>query len=544
MILGKINATNFGSYTNLEYDFHNQGLCLIYGPTGTGKSTIADTVMWCLFGETAKNGVSDDVRPWGIKEPTTVSLEVFNPNTEPLYTVHRTRGLSKENDLYWIEHFVGYQTVMRGKDITDTQKLLNERLGIDADTFQAGSYFHEFSSTANFFTAKAKDRRQLFEKLANLDLPKKLSDAITIKRKEIKYGIERAEKRKEHYIGQLQATKSGREATTIHLKEWDRKQEGIIKRLKELSEGYESKQKEEVVKWEDAYYKWEETNRKAIDSYQTQLKEIQSILDNYPGWKDSCVVCGQSIPLGEPLKKMYTRRSDVTTALNLQVRKINPNIKPLNGGNPYPDQVERAINAENPFKAVLLQADYNLKSIDENLDKVKDSLYALDVDLTDFNALYDLTYTLRSELLKSAINSLQRHTNELLSTYFDAAITVNLSLESLDSVEVTIAKDGNTCNYKQLSRGQRALLRLCFVVAVMSQVSDSTSINFNTIFLDEVLDGMDASLKSRAFKLFESLEAQYSTILLIDHAEEFQNLFSHKYRVEIVAGHSVLNEES
>jgi len=50
---------NFASYERLEFDFSPQGLTLIEGPTGSGKSTLCDAIPWILFGRTAKDGALD-----------------------------------------------------------------------------------------------------------------------------------------------------------------------------------------------------------------------------------------------------------------------------------------------------------------------------------------------------------------------------------------------------------------------------------------------------------------------------------------------------
>jgi DNA repair exonuclease SbcCD ATPase subunit len=57
-------AQNFGSYKELNLDLADIGLSLVYGRTGSGKSTLPDVVAWTLFGTTAKDGAADDVRSW------------------------------------------------------------------------------------------------------------------------------------------------------------------------------------------------------------------------------------------------------------------------------------------------------------------------------------------------------------------------------------------------------------------------------------------------------------------------------------------------
>jgi ABC-type lipoprotein export system ATPase subunit len=97
-------VTNFGSYKHLEFDFNSNGLTLISGPTGSGKSTLCDIVPWILFGRTSKGGAVDEVRSWDAEEATTGTLMLHG------ISITRSR---KPNDL----------TIdgRRGKDLNDTQ---------------------------------------------------------------------------------------------------------------------------------------------------------------------------------------------------------------------------------------------------------------------------------------------------------------------------------------------------------------------------------------------------------------------------------------
>ena len=171
----KATAHNFGSYSLIDFEFTDKGLTLISGPTGTGKSTLADIIPWGLFGVTAKGGLADEVRTWNADEVTSVVLYL-----ESLIIV-RIRGKGgKGNDLYF-QH-TGKDRI-RGKDLNDTQRLINQHLGITPETYLAGAYFHEFSQTASFFTTSAKIRRQITEQMADLDLAKTLALELTETRK-------------------------------------------------------------------------------------------------------------------------------------------------------------------------------------------------------------------------------------------------------------------------------------------------------------------------------------------------------------------------
>lgn len=151
MTLHKAKVTNFGSFRELEFNFDTPGLSLIHGPTGSGKSTLIDITSWILYGITAKDGSVDDIRSWTSDGVTTGTLEVSTQNGRILVT--RVRGSTKQNDLFW-EDEPGIQR--RGKDVTETQRLLEERLGVSSNLYHSGASYTEFSRTGRSFIAKRK----------------------------------------------------------------------------------------------------------------------------------------------------------------------------------------------------------------------------------------------------------------------------------------------------------------------------------------------------------------------------------------------------
>ena len=128
MRLLEIDVTNFGSYKRFSFDFTNRGLVLIQGHTGSGKSTALDAVVWMLYGQTAKDGNADDIRSWFCSEDEeTHGILNIGIGTSSI-GITRIRG--KVNDLYWVEE--SSEEVHRGKDLTETQKLLEKRLGVSS----------------------------------------------------------------------------------------------------------------------------------------------------------------------------------------------------------------------------------------------------------------------------------------------------------------------------------------------------------------------------------------------------------------------------
>lgn len=545
-------AQNFGSYKELNLDLADIGLSLVYGHTGSGKSTLPDVVAWTLFGTTAKDGAADDVRSWQAgSEATeaTVDVEVSGQ----VVTVIRTRGKGK-NDLYF---FAGNEPVVpvRGKDITETQRLLEQRLGVTADLFIAASYFHEFSPTGSFFTTKAKDRRSLFEKLAPLELPKKLAERSSEERKAAKESYAKKEKEYTKAQGRYEELERSHSNCILQSKNWDSLHQRRLRDLQEAVDRFEGDRRRKCNILKQKSESFEADKQARIEPLFIQLELLTAELEGtsrpIPKPAVYCKACGNTTSTASELEcHRYDQKLAEQNSLidRIEARQAVQNnyreqIKMIElEPNPHKVNLEYAQGESNPHSSSHLSILRELTISAPLVDKLSTELSALAARQSDLDALYDLAADLRGELLKNAVKGVEEQTNKLLETYFDSEIRVTFDLDS-DALNVTIQKSGFDCNYKQLSKGQRGLLKICFSVAIMSAASDRAGVHFSNLFFDEALDGLDADLKVKSFMLFQSLAQGRDSIMIIDHNLEFQNLFDRKYHVTLEGDFSLIEEE-
>ena len=229
MKLLRMSAENFGSYKTLDVNLTDQGLTLVQGPTGCGKSTLLSLPCWVLFGQTDKGGSVEEIRSWQANgEDTKGILQVSAVPGD--ITITRTRG--KINDLYFEVGTFGSEKV-RGKDLKETQSLLDQALGCTYEDFVSGAYFHEFSPAGSFFVASAARRRELFEGLADLALPSRLSSLLTDKRREVKYETSSLRSLRDKISGKIESLKDTTQKTKKSLEDWESLRANQIRKLTE-----------------------------------------------------------------------------------------------------------------------------------------------------------------------------------------------------------------------------------------------------------------------------------------------------------------------
>lgn len=508
-------AKNFGSYEEIAFNFE-QGLVLISGQTGSGKSTFQDIAFWGLFGITAKGGSVDDVRSWTSPDsPTEVKVSAMTSNG--VLEVTRIRGRSNENDLFWNEQGSDTDTPKRGKDIKETQSLLEKRLGISAETYQTSAYFHEFSPTVHFFYESKKNQRNLLENIANLEWPIRLVTNIKHKQKALKLEIQELEKTIEKQKGKLEQLNISYLDSETRSETWGEEKASRILELQARSDTFELDKKQNIEKYELEYEKWQTIASKTLSDFDTRLKLCTEI----------CKECG------EPSKEYTEIQKQI-----IHLRSIrNPHKTPLqhhvNVTNGYLKLIESETSKLNPFLS-------QITSIKSDIDHIVNSLMFKVMDLQELKTkqsyleiLLEYTYELRGQLLATSVKSIESNANQYLNDYFDAELRFTLDIEGSDSITLNIYKNGHECNFKQLSKGQRGLLNLCFSVAVMKACQNRSGVHFSQLFFDEALSGFDAELKVKAFRLFQHLNLDHESIYLIDHSTEFKSLFDKQYKVEI-----------
>lgn len=517
MKLLECEVTNFGSYKHFKTDFSEYGLSLVEGPTGSGKSTLLDMPAWILFGITSKNGAVDDIKNWTAKDEETIGrLSVLVSSSERI-TVTRIRSKGGKNDLYWTEE--GQEEKQRGKDLVETQGHLDLRMGASADLYLLCSSYNEFSPAGQFFMAKAKDRKAVLEGLTDLSFPTSLSDAASGQLSVARTSLRGYESVLSRLKGRVDLLQTQLTQCRTHSKQWEENHQKQIQETKEKLGAWNEVQEVETVRQQNA---WAEE----IVSLTLNIKDGESV-DNQ---NNPCPTCGQSAKHKENVFSSY-----IYTAKR-RIEELKEQIKAAsdNKANPHLAALGVLVLTKDPHRGTLIQVEMQLAQEEQKLNEAKDAYKACLKNEASLTQLVTVATSLRAKLLDNTVLAAQNLTNQYLSKYFDAELTVSFAITNKDNLDIEINKGGYSCNFKQLSKGQRQLLKLCFSVALMKIAQEKASVTFNCIFLDEPTDGCDEALKVKSFKMFQDLSTQYQSVVVIEHNSEIKEMFTNRHKVELV----------
>lgn len=555
MKIGKVTARNFCSYKTLEFDFNDLGLTGVFGTTGAGKSTLMDLVPWALWGITSKGGAADDVRAWETEndELTEVYLSVQLHSGEIL--VSRIRGSAGKNDLYWREHKGSngeLSDAIRGKDLKDTQKLLDQRLGVTADLYLTAGYMSQFSEADAFFIASAKARREVLEKIADQEFAVKLGERASAERKAAKFLLEGLEKELAKNSGSLATLQNSHARTRKSLNDWELNRLDRVALLQRKIESYSA----DVATKSTA---WEKERLERLDRLATAIQAAGEPADSdvfdyriaHLTQQSRCITCNalsdkhaeeltqlkqdrlKNTFLSEKIQKLYAEQQKETELSNPHVLQESP----------YQHQFEEALNDDNPFTGSLAVYTQEIESAEARIEASKYLITSAQVRLTHLNWLYDKSFELRGLMMGRVVREIEGKTNDYLEKFFDGALRVQLRCEDADKIEVHITNNGHMCPFLSLSGGERTMLKLSFSLSLMQAAQNKAGLALNCVMLDEPLNGLPEDLKVKAFSLFEQLTDGYSTVLVIDHSSLFQQQFHRKFMVDKVGGTSRITEE-
>jgi len=557
MRLLKAKVQNFGSYRNLEIDYVNLGLTLLHGATGAGKSTFQDIPCWILYGITAKNGAADDVRNWSSDAITRGELEL-----EEL-TVVRERGRPGQNDLYWIEN--NTQQICRGKDAKETQKFLVDRLGCSQELYLATAYYSEFSPCSNFFMATAVQRRDLLDTIACLHLPTALASKASAAKSKSRGAYTLSSEQHSGRCAQLAQCTRILEQTTKASKEWEETQRAEIEAYEQKSQNFEQ---EKAKRIEDLNTKLKEFEEKRLGTLEILAQHMEYLDTKIEPWEDfiqqlqwiessfKCHECGGVAPKMKERHSLLLKEQKENDQLiqNFETAKAQYLVE-QSKPNPYDNQIAIAKEASNTYSEAIVSLkgkknphDTQLVSIEKDSKTLKSKISADETEIarlkrrtSDLTQVYDIAVASRGRMFQSACSEIEQNTNSLLSKHFEAEIKVAFAMTDSDSIDVKVFKDTHECSYRQLSKGQRQLLKLCFSLSAMKVASQRSGVNFNILMLDEALDGLDAELKLKAHTLMEELQKSYETIFIIEHNTEFKSMISNQIEVTLENGESTLH---
>jgi DNA repair exonuclease SbcCD ATPase subunit len=139
--IGRLRAHHALSYKDLDVNFADQGITLISGKNGHGKSTLFDLLMYPLYGCTSKKDQTSSTRIVSLHYPNGFEISLdFEANDIP-YNVHHSRNPSPT--IAFTSNGESLNVKNKRQVIADTQKLVAQKTGFTQEEFSSIVYLNQ-----------------------------------------------------------------------------------------------------------------------------------------------------------------------------------------------------------------------------------------------------------------------------------------------------------------------------------------------------------------------------------------------------------------
>lgn len=553
MKLKKIYINNFISFKECELDIESKGIVFIKGENkdtggsnGAGKSSVLESIVWTLFGETVR----------GVDKVEDVINDKFNKDCmcrldlEDDYTIVRCRKHKQYDNGLMLFH---KDKNISKPNVTHTQKEINKLFNIDFDIFVNSIILAGSSIRANFLDSKNNTiRRQVIESILGIDKFADYSSTVKIKIKELEsskenmlLGIEQNKKQIKSYNDKLSEIKFKKE-------EFERDKE---ENIKTLSESLEKLSKIDVKQQLEIYKKINDgSSIKSkisgnIQALKTSVKDlngkkfhISSNINKYSSLENkACEYCG-SVLDQEKVKNMINSLEQESSKFDHQItstnEKITQYIRMIN-------EIDNELNSLQPelSEKELYNLEMEINVHKEGLERTKEEKFQ---DINFDSDIKDLVKTIKEyEDKLSEIDEELRYYgfwevgfgNKGLKTYIlddmikflNKKIEFYLNILSKGQMHLIFDKflDFNVSglNYRSCSSGERKRVDLAVLIALFDLTNLRNKNNYNILILDEVLDSIDEIGVEAAQELLLELNKRIPTIFVISHNNMLSEYF-------------------
>ena len=580
------NFYSYGEKQEIDFKNFSSTVVLIDGvdkdtegsKIGSGKSSLMAALTYAIFGETVSNVKANEIVNYIKGKDALVELEFFVEKTK--YKIERGRKPKVLNIFKQIQDIketngLGWQNISKADD-RDNDEELKKLFRMNFETFLQTSFFSVASEhNKPFLNMVPSSQKKVLENIFNFDIHNmqisdvkdrmrdeqvKLAD-LESSAKEIKYAneqiqeqIERLkvsyekfenrrkkeieslqekiafyktinideEKEKYDFSSELKEHKITINEAIAELKSSQKDVKATIaaesRELEILIEKYEKEQKKnKSLKGNvcpTCNQEWEDQN--AIDQSDERIKRYEQEMHKYEkSIKQYEKTASQIKKSLDEKRELLIEIKEAMDEIELSVEKKElDNIDIVVSG--LNKELEQISNQENHYSAEIEANKLMLREIDMSfIDKIA-------ANINDYK-----TYIKISEDPKNRGKFLRRYikqSNDILREFKKLIPDYNIHLQFNPDFTIRVMKLGKEVNPGSLSNGEKRIGNIMIMMALMKVFKLKNNVEFDAMFMDEVLDsGINGTLLESVYTFIKNVAKQEKMkVYLISHREEIK----------------------
>ncbi len=580
------NFYSYGEKQEIDFKNFSSTVVLIDGvdkdtegsKIGSGKSSLMAALTYAIFGETVSNVKANEIVNYIKGKDALVELEFFVEKTK--YKIERGRKPKVLNIFKQIQDIketngLGWQNISKADD-RDNDEELKKLFRMNFETFLQTSFFSVASEhNKPFLNMVPSSQKKVLENIFNFDIHNmqisdvkdrmrdeqvKLAD-LESSAKEIKYAneqiqeqIERLrvsyekfenrrqkeieslhekiafyktinideEKEKYDFSSELKEHKITINESIAELKSSQKDVKATIaaesRELEILIEKYEKEQKKnKSLKGNicpTCNQEWEDQN--AIDLSDERIKRYEQEIHKYEkSIKQYEKTASQIKKSLDEKRELLIEIKEAMDEIELSVEKKElDNIDIVVSG--LNKELEQISNQENHYSAEIEANKLMLREIDMSfIDNIA-------ANINDYK-----TYVKISEDPKNRGKFLRRYikqSNDILREFKKLIPDYNIHLQFNPDFTIRVMKLGKEVNPGSLSNGEKRIGNIMIMMTLMKVFKLKNNVEFDAIFMDEVLDsGINGTLLESVYTFIKNVAKQEKMkVYLISHREEIK----------------------
>lgn len=584
----KIEIQNFYSYGAMQtvnFDQFKSTVVLIDGvdkdtegsKIGSGKSSFFAAITFALFGETVSNVKANEIVNYIKGKNALVKLTFEIDNN--LYRIDRGRKPNILNIYKLVdiddEGEENWENISRA-DIRDNDKLIQSIIKINFETFLQTSLFSVASEhNKPFLNMSPANQKKVLENIFNFDVFNRLQQSIKddlrdkqvlyaeleSANKEIQISNDQVELQIERLIESSKKFEKRREKQKVELQEkinfysnididYEKEKYTFTSELKEHRNKINESISELKIELKGVQSDIDKTNREIeilVEKYEREEKRNISLKGNVcptcgQEWEDATAILesdnklkkyGKEILLYEKslekfqeaeksLKKSLKDKREILSEVKEAMAEIDIIVdkKEL-------DNIDIIVtNLKSEFENIANQENHYTKEIEANKSLIRkvdteqiDELNSWIVSVKSFLKLAD-DKKIRGKFLRKFI----KQSNEILKNFKKLIPDYNIHIQFNPDFTIRIMKLGKEVSAGSLSNGEKRIGNIMIMMALMKVFKLKNNVEFNALFMDEVLDsGINGTLLESVYAFIKNVaKEEKMRVFLISHREEIK----------------------
>ncbi len=544
-----IKIQNFLSIgKELEFKYKN-GITLIVGTNGNGKSSMQAALFYVLFGKPFSKVKASSLQNKINKKDLLVTLS-FDIDGEEFNVV---RGMNPSVFKIYKGDIDKENLITQNATVREYQQLFEETILMTNETIfrQLIILGTNSNSSKPFLELTAKEKEEMFSTITDTEIFNHLKGIIKVNTQAIKTQLTELNYKQELLLSTIASEKIAYDNIRKTNEEFSNDNESRIKQLQDEivtltanKEKYtEGLKKLKAVKEKyDLNLVEQSTRTKEHQTLMLVLNDTKHTLQHIKRAKEGAVICEEcnhtnylieaEIDAEDELNKTHT---DVTTQIQILAQdifenqiKIDKQKEGLLNGKRIKDNVtdmghqidqkQNQINSYQDFKPQ--DMDYSsITDKEKDLQIVNDELTKHNEKMTQY--LYIANIVSSDNLKGLIINKQLPILNKFINMYLEKFSLLGYNFIVDKDFKEHIVSRNEESEFNQLSNGQKARISFSIMFAFLRLIEERNGTKMNVLVLDEVLDSsLDTNGREELLDILKEEFSKDKDIIIISHNED------------------------